>query len=283
MSSPTNPRTPLSYHVGEIAPAGSGAGTALPPGLAIASLFSAVVAFALCAALLAPLAGPIVATMVAEVVFIAVPIVWMHVGPWLSSGYSGVHTIGIADALGLRRPAAVFVWAAILIGATQWISNLALAYVLGPWLGATDAGVEQLSTIVDLPSLPLVVMAVAVMPAICEEILFRGVLVRGLATRFVPLVSVAISAVAFSAFHISLVRAVPTLMLGLVYGYIALRARSVIPTMIAHFLNNFAALAVGRGDLPFLSRMFDSHPAGLISVASGATVAGVVLVARSRR
>jgi sodium transport system permease protein len=269
--------------VGEIAPAGSGVGTALPPGLAIASLFSAVVAFALCAALLVPLKGPVVATMVAEVVFIAVPILWMWAGPRLSSGYSGVSTIGIADALGLRRPAAVFVWAALLIGATQWISNLALAYALGPWLGATDSGVEQLSTIVDMPSMPLVVMAVAVMPAICEEILFRGVLVRGLATRFVPLVSVAISAIAFSAFHISLVRAVPTLMLGLVYGYIALRARSVIPTILAHFLNNFAALAVGRGDLPFLSRMFDAHPTMLISVASGATVAGIVLVARSRR
>ncbi len=99
----------------------------MPPGRAIASLFSAAVAFALCAAVLAPAAGPIVATMIAELVFILVPIVWMRVGPRLNQSYDGVRAIGIADALGFRRPAAVFVWAAVLIGATQWISNLALA------------------------------------------------------------------------------------------------------------------------------------------------------------
>jgi membrane protease YdiL (CAAX protease family) len=72
-------------------------------------------------------------------------------------------------------------------------------------------------------------------------------------------------------------------MLGLVYGYIALRSRSVIPTMIAHFLNNYIALGVQRSDLPFLTRLFNAHPVALISVASGATVAGVILVAGSRR
>jgi membrane protease YdiL (CAAX protease family) len=278
-----NPRTPLSYHAGEIAPAGSGVGTALPPGLAIASLFSAIVAFALSAALLVPVAGAIVATMVAEVTFILVPIAWMMVGPRLSASYDGVPAIGIADALGLRRPAAVFVVAAVLIGATQWISNLALAYALGPWLGAKDTGTDQLSHIVNLPSLLLVVMTVAVMPPICEEILFRGVLVRGLATRFVPLASIAISAIAFSAFHLSFVRAVPTLMLGLVYGYIALRSRSVIPTIIAHALNNLAPLLIERGHLSFLTRLFNTHPVALVSVASGATAAGIILVARSHR
>ena len=43
-----------------------------------------------------------------------------------------------------------------------------------------------------------------------------------------PAVAIALSAILFSLFHLSLVQAVPTLLLGLVYGYLALAARSLL-------------------------------------------------------
>jgi sodium transport system permease protein len=123
----------------------------------------------------------------------------------------------------------------------------------------------------------VVLLAVALAPAICEEVLFRGVLVRGLATRFFPLAAVFVGAIVFSLYHLRIVQLVPTFTLGLVLGYLAMRADSVLPGMIAHFTNNAIALVIVRGDAPPLATVFGTYP-GVSLVGCGiATTMGLVL------
>ncbi|TDI31052.1 MAG: CPBP family intramembrane metalloprotease [Acidobacteria bacterium] len=91
----------------------------------------------------------------------------------------------------------------------------------------------------------------AVAAPICEEILFRGFVLRSLAPLG-PHVAVWGSALLFGLFHMDPVRLVPTMVLGVVYGYMAAGTGSVRSSMVAHAVNNGLALTLafmgGGGD-----------------------------------
>ena len=83
---------------------------------------------------------------------------------------------------------------------------------------------------------------------------------RSLATRFFPPMALVMGALLFSLYHMRIVQLVPTFTLGIALGYLALRADSVLPCMLAHFVNNAIALVVTRGDAPPIARAVTEHP-----------------------
>lgn len=89
--------------------------------------------------------------------------------------------------------------------------------------------------------LALVVMAV--LPAICEESLFRGGL-QNFLTRSTkkPLLSILIVSIIFSAVHFSFYGFLSRFFLGITLGYLYYYSGRMWPNMLAHFLNNAAAL-----------------------------------------
>ncbi len=94
--------------------------------------------------------------------------------------------------------------------------------------------------------LALDLVALALSPAICEELLFRGVLLR--ASRFVMSAprAILLNGLLFGLFHMDIYRFFPTLLLGIVLTFIVLRAGSIYPAMLFHFLNNACAIVIGR-------------------------------------
>lgn len=136
-------------------------------------------------------------------------------------------------------------WPAVLVGAP---SVLLLGVGLGELVDAylfpvPDSMIEAFSeTFVGLPLWQLVLF-VAVMPGILEEIAFRGVLLSGLRKQLrEPWMAVLASGAVFGVFHVSLFRIVPTAFLGIVLALVVLRTGSIFPAMLWHFLNNFLAL-----------------------------------------
>lgn len=86
---------------------------------------------------------------------------------------------------------------------------------------------------------PLAVLfVIALAPAICEEMLFRGVILQSMKARYRIWAAIAITAVLFGIYHMSLVKLIPTGLLGLVLCYMVYRADSIYPAMLMHFLNN---------------------------------------------
>ena len=82
-----------------------------------------------------------------------------------------------------------------------------------------------------------VLFVIAVLPAIFEEVVFRGILLRGL--KGVPVWAAAlICGGIFSLFHRNPSQTVYQFLCGASFALIVLRCGSILPTVIAHFLNN---------------------------------------------
>lgn len=82
-------------------------------------------------------------------------------------------------------------------------------------------------------------LVIAVLPAIGEELLFRGLLQQQLAKRFLrPQLAVWIAALIFSAFHLQFAGFLPRLLLGALLGYLLLWTHSLWIPIAGHFVFN---------------------------------------------
>ena len=89
----------------------------------------------------------------------------------------------------------------------------------------------------------LILLVTAVMPAIGEELFFRGFLCGSLRHRHGAFWGILLSSLIFGAFHMSLVKLLPTAMLGACFAYIGYASGSIFIGMFLHFLNNFLSMA----------------------------------------
>ncbi len=88
-----------------------------------------------------------------------------------------------------------------------------------------------------------VFLAIALLPGICEELLFRGFLIRFF-EKFSVRWAVVISAILFAAFHLDPFNFISVLLLGLLLGYLAVRSGSIYSSMFSHLINNGMAFAL---------------------------------------
>ncbi len=97
----------------------------------------------------------------------------------------------------------------------------------------------------NLNALFLNILIIAVIPAIGEELLFRGVIQR-LFTEWTKSAhaGIWISAVIFSAMHLQFYGFIPRTLLGVLFGYMLVWSGSIWIPVLAHFVNNAAAVTV---------------------------------------
>jgi sodium transport system permease protein len=186
--------------------------------------------------------------------------------------------------IALRRPHPQALLGAALIGATAWAG----VAVLSEWLVPVPKEVldqlrKALAPAEGQRTLIGNLLLVAATPAICEEVLFRGVVLRGLATRLAPSAAVVITGVLFGMFHLDVYRLLPTVTLGVLLSWVALESGSLVTSMVAHFLNNAVLVTLAMSGLEQrLSHL--GRPAGVVVLALSATLvtAGVALIRRAR-
>lgn len=84
---------------------------------------------------------------------------------------------------------------------------------------------------------------IAVIPAIGEELMFRGVLLRIFHQWTASThIAVWVTAILFSAIHMQFFGFLPRMVLGVLFGYLVVLTGSLWPAIIAHFVNNGAAV-----------------------------------------
>ncbi len=91
-------------------------------------------------------------------------------------------------------------------------------------------------------------LQVAMIPAIFEEMIFRGAVLQSL-RRFGDGFALVVSSILFACAHGNLVQAPNAVLAGMVLGYFALRSGSLLTPMMMHFVNNGIAALVNLGML----------------------------------
>ncbi|MFN5620180.1 MAG: type II CAAX prenyl endopeptidase Rce1 family protein [Flavobacteriales bacterium] len=155
----------------------------------------------------------------------------------------------------LKKPSMLLIIAPILmLSATPLID---LSTIINKWLIPVGSSLEaafkpaeelaERMTIMFLDpqsgiSAGVVFLSIAIIPAICEELLFRGVLMPLLAkmTRNIH-VAIWITAALFSLIHMQFYGFLPRMLMGAVLGYLVIWSGSLWTAILAHFINNATA------------------------------------------
>ncbi len=105
-------------------------------------------------------------------------------------------------------------------------------------------------------------IAIAVIPAICEEILFRGYILRAFEKSWGIITAIFVSGLFFGLFHLQAANFMPLATLGVVLAAMTWLSGSIWPAIFAHFVNNATAVIVGINfpELFFQDMSYESLP-----------------------
>ncbi len=104
---------------------------------------------------------------------------------------------------------------------------------------------EAMLNVKTIPGLLLNLLMIAVIPAIGEEFLFRGVLQKLFIDWSKNIhISIWIVAILFSAIHMQFYGFIPRMLMGAFFGYIFVWSGSMWVPMLAHFINNAMAVII---------------------------------------
>lgn len=94
----------------------------------------------------------------------------------------------------------------------------------------------------NIPEMILVIIAVSIVPAVSEEVMFRGFIQRSFEFKMKPFRAALLTAVFFGLNHFSPYGIVPLIILGFYFGFAAYLSKSLLIPIWLHFLNNFSAI-----------------------------------------
>jgi ABC-2 type transport system permease protein/sodium transport system permease protein len=162
-----------------------------------------------------------------------------------------------------------------------------------PISAEAKAKVQEFTGVLQQLPHALVLFCLAVVPAVSEEFFFRGFLYRSLRQRRSAVATILLTAAIFAAFHVfspgglTIVRFIPSFILGLALGYLAEASGSVVPSTLMHVVNNCLMLSLDKLR-PTLEKWGlggeEQHlPATWLASAGVLTTAGLALVWISRR
>lgn len=156
------------------------------------------------------------------------------------------HTPNVKEYLRIRKVPLVEIVLAVLTTVAIIPTGTYLANLLTELLDIPDVLLEinaKLFTAHSFSEFLLLVFVIAITPAICEEVYFRGYVQRTF-ERTMNGKSVYIVGIIFGLFHMQPLGLITLAMLGLLFGFFYYRSKSLVPSMAAHFVNNFLAILV---------------------------------------
>jgi membrane protease YdiL (CAAX protease family) len=182
-------------------------------------------------------------------------------------------------ALGLRRPEPRALAGAACVGASFWYISLSLIVPLTDHLGGKD-DLAHLETMVAETPLWLVLVGMAALPAICEELFMRGLVARALASSLGRAGAILGSAGLFALLHASPTRFLPMVCFGVILAHVTLTTGSVVPSMVMHAINNVIALLLTTERWPDLTAAMEANAVVFLAGAVVICVVGLALLNR---
>lgn len=161
----------------------------------------------------------------------------------------------------------------------EWLSSVE------QWMRRSEADAEQLTraflNVHSLKGLMVNIVMIGILPAVGEELLFRGVLLKLFSDIFRNTHgAIWFVAVLFSALHMQFFGFFPRMMLGLLFGYLLVWTDSLWVPIFAHFVNNTFAVIISyfsvRGDITTAVEDIGSFESGYAVLGSVLLIAGLL-------
>jgi membrane protease YdiL (CAAX protease family) len=234
-----------------------------------------------------PLALIYFQAMCSSIGFFLLPVIMYHL----------IFRYDIVSIMGLKAiPSARFWFIAIGIMAmsaifTQWLVQVNMAIPLSGTWAQLRTMQEQVDKIMDaffsensISRLLLLTLVIAALPAVAEELCFRGTIQNTLAqTNLGPVGAIIITGLTFSLVHFEFDNFLAIWCMGAVLGFIYYYSGSIWVSIMAHFLNNFAIII---GKYAYMKGLvhFDMSSSGALplylTLPAGAVMIGGLVVMR---
>lgn len=201
-------------------------------------------------------------------IFAIVMLVFIYVGGYLQSAY-GLIGVGMYQILFLLIPIGYSLYiktdlktifsirkftfkqgfASFLIWVGAFAISNFIANILLKVVGGTDTATELTNNLMAESGFVITFIVVAILPAICEEFLFRGFILgafryNGDIRRKTYIWAIISSGLLFGLMHIYFIKIIPTAILGIAFGYIVIKTGSILPAIILHLVNNGLAVII---------------------------------------
>lgn len=181
---------------------------------------------------------------------------------------------------------------AILLGISLWCFVSELIQLQRQWgiAGLPDSVLIRLKLQREfLRAVPLIViiLCLGIIPPVTEELFFRGYLFKALRATSSARSTILVSSVFFALFHLltpvglAIERFLPSMLMGIVLGWVAWRTGSCIPGILLHSAYNSSLLLLHRYEPTFvdwgwLTKDAETLPALWLLIAAG--IAGIGLI-----
>ncbi len=188
-----------------------------------------------------------------------------------------------------RWPRFRYLAGGVLIGVSVWVPAHELNMLQHRLVAFPESLVKSSERLAEtLSALPLgtVIVLIALIPALSEEVLFRGFLLGSLRTSARKWTAIVVSAAVFGVFHFFIYKFLVTAVLGVLLAYLCWQSRSILPGMVAHFLHNLlgAVSVVQPGWFERAGVSMEeaqAHlPGGLLVLGSGLFLVGLAIFVR---
>ncbi|MFV1980274.1 MAG: type II CAAX prenyl endopeptidase Rce1 family protein [Rhodothermia bacterium] len=165
--------------------------------------------------------------------------------------WTTLHTKQSGAFLRIGKPDSVLLGLSVfalagLLPVIQWLGEINASLPIPDFLSELEAA--QLELIERILSSGIwigsTIFALAITPALCEELLFRGYLQRQFERSFGIVGGIVTTGVLFGLYHFRLSQAIPLAALGIFLGWLAWRTGSLWVPILIHFINNGIAILV---------------------------------------
>jgi len=142
------------------------------------------------------------------------------------------------------------------------ILSFSVSYIIGAiltYLPGYDGMMDNyLAMFGDIDPIDLI-LTVAVIGPICEEIIFRGVILEGLLKKYDTTKAILFSSLIFSVIHLQPLQVISTFFIGLILGWIYVKTQSLWVCIGIHIINNLVAVLMMDNSAESAASAFDNN------------------------
>lgn len=146
----------------------------------------------------------------------------------------------------IQPPKPLQLLGAVFMGIGALIGAMLIGALLMPVFPDSTKGLNQLDDLFMGAPVYLLILVGALMPAIGEELLFRGFVMGTLRNKCKPVVTVLVTTLIFAAYHMNLIKMFTIGIVGLSLTLAAYKTGSIAASMCVHFMNNLLSLLIGK-------------------------------------